>query len=80
LAGVVMSASLPLSCGRRSARAFGASVALYRLAEATPEPSICAGVRPGGIDGAVAQIREICPRWLDERASSPIRLRPPVVE
>jgi hypothetical protein len=37
------------------------------------EPSICAGVRPGGIDGAVAQIREICPRWLDERASSPIR-------
>jgi len=36
-ADVVMSASLPLSCGRRSARAFGASVAFYRLAEATPE-------------------------------------------
>jgi hypothetical protein len=39
-ADVVMSASLPLSCGRRSGRAFGASVPLDRLAEATPDPSI----------------------------------------
>jgi len=37
-----MSASLPLSCGRRSVRAFGASGPLDRLAEVTPEPSFCA--------------------------------------
>lgn len=36
---VVMGASLPLSCGPRSGRAFGASVPLDRWAEATPDPS-----------------------------------------
>jgi len=64
-----MSASLSLSCGRPSGRAFGAPAPLDRPAEATPEPSFGASARPRGIDGAVVQIREICPRWLDERAS-----------
>jgi len=36
-----MSASLPLSCGRRHGRAFGAPVPLDDLAEATPDPSFC---------------------------------------
>ena len=40
-----MSASLPLSCGRRSVRAFGASGPLDRLAEVTPEPSLCVAAR-----------------------------------
>jgi len=33
------------------------------------EPSLCTGSGPGGIDYAVDQIRAICRRWVDERAS-----------
>jgi len=43
-----MSASLPLSCDHRSGRAFGASVPLDRLAEATRDPSICTAGRWAG--------------------------------
>ena len=53
-----MSASLPPSCGRRSGRAFGASVPVDRLAETAPDPSLsalgipAAGFGPKGADEA----------------------------
>jgi len=52
-----MSASLSLSCGRPSGRAFGAPAPLDRPAEATPEPSLCV---VGPVDrSAVAASRRI---------------------
>ncbi len=51
-----MSASLPPSCGRRSGRAFGASVPLDRLAEATPDPSIWRARAPIAICGPTARM------------------------
>jgi hypothetical protein len=58
-----MSASLPLSCGRRSVRAFGASGPLDRLAEVTPEPSIGSPYSAGaGIPSGRSHVGDRRPR------------------